>query len=114
MNVNGGTTHSRLLTLDPELAPALHMLLLAHCNVLLQEVEPTVHLRCAFTRTLNLLLTLNRACVPPRSSVPQVNAYDFLSMMASSRKRLRMAVPVIGAARPACVIDALPGFRGAE
>jgi hypothetical protein len=46
-----------LLTRGPELAAALHRLLLARGTVLRQAVEPTLHLRCAFTRILNLLLT---------------------------------------------------------
>jgi hypothetical protein len=46
-----------LLTRDPELAAALPRLLLARGTVLRQAVEPTFHLRCAFTRILNLLLT---------------------------------------------------------
>lgn len=45
-----------LLTRGPELAAALHRLLLARGTVLRQAVEPTFHLRCAFTRILNLLL----------------------------------------------------------
>ena len=46
-----------LLTRGPELAAALPILLLVRGTVLRQAVEPTFHLRCVFTRMLNLLLT---------------------------------------------------------